>query len=228
MAKVTTAKKGPSLFDLTEELRGLMGAMEEWAESHEGDVSEFPLDRLGKLEGDVKDKVLKCASMIKEEKRLALSIKGMEKGLADRRKAHDAHVERFEAYVESCLPDNAKYEDDFVSVAWKKNPAAVDVLVDAAVLPEKYLKRPKPEPDLTALKADMVSFDVPIVDDEGKPILGEDESPVTRPELQVRWPVPTGEKRSLPSVDGTEPVEVDVTEEKVVARMAQGKSLQIK
>lgn len=223
----TPTKHGPSLFDLSEELRAVLAEMADWAEAHDGDVSEFPMDRMEKLEGDVKAKVLKCARMVKEENALAKSIAEVEKGLKARRTAHAAHVERFKAYIASCLPANAKYEDEVTAVSWKNNPPAVEVLVEAKILPARYAKRADPEADLTALKADMVPFQVPVLDAEKKPVLDGDGKPVLRTELQVRWPIPTGEKKQIPGEDG-EMVEADVTEDKVIARMVQGRSLMIR
>jgi hypothetical protein len=208
--------KGPSLFELSEELQVMIEDMELWAEDHEGDVSEYPMSRLEKLEGDVKDKVLKCAMMYKEWKATGEAIREEEKSLAKRRKTHENRGDRLKMYMESCLPPNAKFENARASVSWKNNPPAVDVLVDAEKLPELFVKRPAPEVDKMALKGAMLEYEVPTVDGLGDPVYDTENKPMVHKEYQVRWPVPVDEQEKLGA------------KEIVLAKLKQGRSLLIK
>lgn len=214
MPKYTTE----TLFDLTEEMKALTDDLEAWAEDHEGDVTDYPMERLDKLEGEVKDKVLKCAALYKEWRAQGEAIREEEKAMAKRRQAHDNRGARLKAYMESCLPPNAKFEGPRASVSWKKNPPSVEVLVDVDQLPAKY-KRITVEVDKSALKADMTEFEVPVVDSLGQPAFDTDGKPLVEKQFQVRWPkiLPEGE-------DLFAEKEPDM----VLARLKAGRSLVIK
>jgi hypothetical protein len=221
-----TPPPAPTLYDLTEELKALRDDLEMWAEENDGDISTYPMERLDKLEGDVKAKVLKCAQLYKEWNAQAKVIAAERKALAAREKAHENRGERIRAYIESCLPPNAKYEDGRSAVSWKNNPPAVEVLIPADQLPKKYQKITI-EADKLGLKADMKARTVEVKDGLGQPAYDTEGKPLTREELQVVWPMPNGEKRMVG--DGhDEPYEQDVLEDRVIARMVQGRSLSIR
>lgn len=224
----------PSLYELTTDLRRLMFLVDEHAAQNDGDVATFPfLDELDKLEGDTKTKVLKCAMLYKEWKQQGEAIDAARKKLAEamdkRAKAHANRGENLRLYMESVLPANAKWEDTFSEVAWYKKPGEVEVLVDPGLLPEMYLKPPGPrEASKTALGAALAEYEIPLVDKLGQPVLDEEEKPVMTKELQVRWPVPTGEKKKIPHPETGDDIEVDVTEERVIARKRPGRRLNIR
>jgi Siphovirus Gp157 len=227
---MATKIKSPTLFDLSEELKLMIEDMEMWAEENEGDVTEYPMERIEKLEGDIKEKVLKCAVMYKEWKAQAVAIKSEEDALAKRRKAHQNKQENIKKYMESCLPPNAKFEDSRSSVAWKRNPPSVELLVPVESLPELFIRRAEPEADKTELKARMVEFEIPLKDTLGDPIFDSDGKPMTAIEYQVRWP------KAKPEVDPDELPFANNPDEKiksdsnytVLARLIQNKSLIIK
>lgn len=234
-------KSTVTLFEMTEEMKALMEDIEMFSDEG-GDVTDYPFERLDKLEGEIKDKVLKCAVMFKEWKRTGEAIKAEEENLAKRRKAHEGNGSRIRAYLESCLPANAKFEDARASVSWKKNPAAVEVLAPIAVIPEKFLRRKDPEVDKAELKACMQEFQIPETDDLGNPLFDTEGKPLIRTELQVRWPKPVQDAPLANDGDDddlfpaaaeapADPMDVDPNDlDKVfiVARMVQGKSLLIK
>ncbi len=208
--------KTPTLYDLTADMQAALDDLEMWAEDHDGDVTDYPFDRLEKLEGDIKDKVLKCAVMYKEWKAMGDVIRDEEKSLAKRRKAWDNRGDGIKRYMESCLPPNAKFENGRASVTWRKNPPAVEVLVNAQELPALFIKHPEPEADKTALKAKMVEYEIDLLDGLGSPIFDADNKPLKRFELQVRWPVPVEDQDRIGK------------KEIVLAREKQGRSLLIK
>jgi hypothetical protein len=217
-----------TLYELSEELKLLMDDLEDWAEQNAGDISEYPMERLEKLEGDVKDKALKIAALYKDLKANEEMLAEEAKALAARKKAHGNKKDRLKKYLESCLPANAKWENARAAIAWKKNPPAVEVLVPADQLPTKYQVVTR-EVSKAELKLDMVPYTVPELDGLGGPVFDTDGKAVTREELQVRWPMPTGEKKTVAGdEEGGEPIEVDVFEDRVIARMVQGKGITIK
>lgn len=224
----------PSLYDLTADLRRLVFLVEEHAAQNDGDVAAFPfLDELEKLEGDTKAKVLKCAMLYKEWKQQGESIAAARKKLNDamakREESHANRGENLRKYMESCLPPNAKWEDAFSEVAWYKKPGEVEVLVGAELLPELYLKPPAPrEVSKSKLGEAMIEYEIPLVDNQGQPVMGPDEKPVMTKELQVRYPIPTGEMQTVPHPVTGDPTEVPVLEERVIARKRQGRRLNIR
>lgn len=221
----------PTLYDLSEELQLLQEDLAAWAEDHEGDVTNYPMERIEKLEGDVKAKVLKIAELYKALKAEGKAIAEEKKTLAAREKAKNGRGDRLREYMASVLPPNAKYEGPRAAVSWKNNPPAVKLCIPEDKLdslPARY-QRITREANLEALKADMVEADIPATDNTGAPILDADEKPILVKALQVTWPMPTGEKRMVAGDDdGGEPHEVDVLEERVIARMVQGRSLLIR
>lgn len=223
----------PTLYDLTAELTALLEDMEAYAEDHDGDITDYPMERIEKLEGDLKEKALKVACMVKELKADSKAISEERKVLAAREKAKANKAERLVEYLESCLPDNAVFENTRAKISWANNPPAVEVLVPVELIPEPYLVRPAPEVSKEKLKVAMLPYQVPVLDGLGEPVLGPDEKPLTREELQVRWPLPTGKKRKVTKAgddDGGEPIEVeeDVLEEIPIARMVRGRRISIK
>lgn len=238
-AKKSTA---PTLFDMTEELQALMEDMEMFAEDNDGDLTDYPMDRFEKLEGEVKDKALKCARLYKEWKARGAAIKDEEKALAARRKAHEGRGDRLKAYLESCLPPNAKFEDALSSISWKKNPPSVEVLAPIESMPEKFLKRPPPEIKLAELKECMQEFEVPDTDVLGNPLFDTDGKALVHVEMQVRWPKPVQDPEPVEAGEDDVPFqEVKETPEVlpdvdpnnldkvfILARLKQGKSLLIK
>lgn len=231
-----------TLYDMTDEMRGIMDDIDMFVDEG-GDVTEYPFARLDKLEGEIKDKVIKCAVMYKEWKRTAEAIEIEEDNLFKRRQAHTKRGEQLKKYMESCLPPNAKFEDPRAVVSWKNNPPKVEVIAPIEVMPEKFLKRPPPEIKLAELKACMQEFEVPVLNDLGEQVFDTEKQPLVRTELQVRWPKPV---QDAPLATDSEeddvlfpaaaeaqadPLDVDPKDlDKVfiLARMVQGRSLQIK
>jgi hypothetical protein len=217
--KPTTA----TLYELTEEQQTIMDDMAMWAEDNDGDVTDYPVERLEKLEGDIKSKVLKCAVMYKEWKSQGAAIKAEEQNLAKRRKVHEGRGDRIKSYMESCLPQNAKFEDSRASVSWKNNPAAVELLVPVETLPELYIRRAEPEADKGELKARMQVYEVPLLDGLGAPVF-DGETPVMTTVAQVRWPKPVAD--DVPFAEA--PADPNAPDYIILARLTQGRSLMIK
>ena len=199
----------PTLYDLTAELNALLEDMEMWAEDHGGDITDYPLERIEKLEGDVKTKVLNIAVLIKDLRAEEKALKEEKLAVAKRQAAKGNKEERLLKYLESALPKNAKFESARAVVSWANNPPAVVVLAKVEHMPEKYLVRPEPQVAKEKLKADMLPYQVPELDDQGAPIPGPDGQPLMRTEVQVRWPREGGGEYTL-------------------AKMVQGKRISIK
>ncbi len=220
--------KTASLYDMTEEWKLLLEDLDLWAEEHGGDVTDYPFVRLDKLEGEVKDKALRIACLFKDLKAREEAIAEEAKSLAARKKSVKNHKDRLKVYLESCLPQNAKWSSPKAELAWKNNPPAVEVLVDVDLLPAKY-QVVTWEAKLETLKGDMVEVEIQETDVTGAPVFDTEDKPVMLKVKQVTWPMPTGEKKTVAGdEDGGEPHEVDVLEDRVIARMRQGRSIVIK
>lgn len=215
-----------SLFDMTEEWKMLLEDLDMWAEENDGDVSEYPFERLDKLEGEIKDKALRIACLYKDLKAREEALAEEKKAMGAREKSIANHKDRLKKYLESCLPPNAKWESAKAALSWKKNPAAVEVLIPVEQLPAKYQVITR-APAKAELKADMKAFIVPELDGLGQPLFDTEGKPVTREEMQVRWPMPSLgcpiDKNGNLVDDGYCEIE-----DRVIARMVQGRSLAIK
>ena len=216
-----------TLYELTEEQQAIMDDMAMWAEDNGGDVTDYPMERLEKLEGDIKSKVLKCAVMFKEWKSQGAAIKAEEQSLAKRRKVHEGRGDRIKAYMESCLPANAKFEDPRASVSWKNNPPAVEVLVPVSELPELYVRRADPEADKAELKARMQPYEVPLLDGLGNQMF-DGETPLMTTVAEVRWPKPALviEGGEVPFANVCD--DPSIPDYIILARLTQGRSLMIR
>lgn len=221
----------PTLYDLTAELEALQDDLEMWAEDHDGDVTDYPAERLEKIQGEVKDKVLGIAVFIKNLKSDVKAFTEEKKALAKREATLANRAERLKKYLESCVPKNAKFESTKAKVSWANNPPAVQVMVPVESLPEKFVRRADPEADKAEMKASMLEYEIELKDDLGNSLFTTDGQPMKIKELQVRWPKPVTETPTDADTldDAIEKVAVERDEPDyiVLARMVQGKSLRI-
>lgn len=222
--------KTASLYEMTEEWKGLLDDMAEWAEEHEGDVTDYPLERLDKLEGQIKDKSLRIAAFIKDLGAMEEVLAAEEKSLAKRKKAHKGRKERLWAYLEANVPKNAEWENARAALRWKKNPPSVEVLINEERLPPLFQKV-KVEAAKANLKKAAKKVMVPVLDAAGLQVMGPDEKPLMREEMQVTAMLPTGDQvkvtRYHRETGEAEDVMEDVLAEKPVARLVSEMRLEI-
>lgn len=148
--------KNKTLFEINTEYRDILAEMEAFAELHDGDITEFPLlDHLAKIDGDLSEKVLNIAALIKELGAEAKAIDELAKGLAARSSAKKSRAERLKRYLADNIPMDAVFEDSRAKVAWQGNGGARPAELMPDVRPEdlpEWARRVVVTPDLTGIR----------------------------------------------------------------------------
>lgn len=111
-----------NLYELSEEIKIAEQAIEDYAESNEGDITNCPMNGiLDRLEVDRDEKALNCGiwykNIISQSKAIALEMKS----LAARKKTLDNKAERIKDYVQDLLPKGLKLENSKCKLGWRKS-----------------------------------------------------------------------------------------------------------
>ncbi len=145
-----------TLFEINTEYRDILADMEFHAENNEGDITDFPLlERLAALEGDLSEKALNIAALIKELNAEAKSIADLATSLANRATAKANRANRLKQYLTDNVPMNAVYEDARAKVKWQGNGGSRPTELAPEVTPEdlpKELQRITIEADMKLLR----------------------------------------------------------------------------
>lgn len=140
-----------ALYELAAELQDIERAARDWAEEHDGDLTEFPLESmLAELQADLDAKAVDLACLIKTKRAIAEAHKKEEEKQAKRRRSAEAMADRMSDYLRISLTPGKTYQDPRASIGWHTS-YAVNVLCKAQDLPYEY-QRVKVEPDKAALQ----------------------------------------------------------------------------
>lgn len=127
----------PALFEINDKYRAVLIEQDEYAEDHDGDVTDFPLaEKLAALEGDLQTKILNICCLFKELAADGKAIKDLGESLVKRGQAKINRAERLKKYVSDNLPTNAAYEDNRAAVKWYGNGGVLPVELMPEVRPE--------------------------------------------------------------------------------------------
>lgn len=152
-----------TLYELTDEYLAILREADIWAEEHEGDLSEFPLnERLQEVGGSREDKVLNIAVFIKNLKAEAAAHGAEAKAQAAKEKALLNKAERLRVWIERNTTHAEKFKDHRAQVRWQANPPSVildaEFEADPRKLPERF-QRLSVEVNKAALKEAAVEVD---------------------------------------------------------------------
>lgn len=110
------------LFEIQSELRQVIDLMNDWAEEHDGDVSEFPLNaEMEKLTASRNAIALGLAAAYKEFSAEADAIKSVLDSQKRRHAAAEAKAERVKAFVATIAPIGEKIANENASISWRKS-----------------------------------------------------------------------------------------------------------
>ena len=144
-----------NLFEISVDHRAIILRMEEWAENHDGDITEFPLkDELNALEGTMEDKALAIGVIIKELTTFGNSIIGEGAPFMDLAKAYDTRgtaklnqAKRLKEYLADTLPNPFKVENSKVRVRRQGSGGKDPVVLMEGITPEMFpVEFHKPQP----------------------------------------------------------------------------------
>lgn len=127
-----------SLYQLNNELFLAEQMLEEWAEEHEGDITDFPLnEELDKLEMDRDTKALNVGVWYKNLLAQAEAIKDEVRVLSRRKQTMENAAARMKLYLQDNVPQGIKLENSRCKISWRKNTA---VALPEGITPEELKK----------------------------------------------------------------------------------------
>lgn len=129
-----------NLYEIDKEIRALATQISEWAEEHDGDVTECPaVSEMESLAMDRERKILSLACLVREEEAKAKVIELEIARMQARYDARAREAERMRKWLESNVRPGEKFKDARVTVSLRESKA---VMVDIPVeeLPETYIR----------------------------------------------------------------------------------------
>ena len=108
-----------TLYELSADLKVIESAMEAHALENGGDVSEFPVSLLEKLEGDIEKKCLNVAAWVKNLKAESDALKVEKSRLDKRKRVVDNKIERLKSFVGEFA--KGKISDSRAVISWRKS-----------------------------------------------------------------------------------------------------------
>lgn len=140
-----------TLFEMDEELQTLDVMIDEYAREHEGEIPDFLIDEIERLQMDRVEKCLKVGRWIKNLVAESTAYKNEAKNLTAKARVCDNKVESLKGFLTYALEPGEKHKDSKVTIAWRKSTRViVEALIDD--LPEEYIKVSRTA-DLSGLKA---------------------------------------------------------------------------
>lgn len=145
-----------ALYEIREELRLCESMLMGWAEEHEGDVTEFPLnEELNKIELSLEKKALGIGVWIKNLLGESKMIAEEKNSLYKRETAAKNKASRLKAYLQGNIPVGNKFSDSRCTIGWRKS-SQVSIECEPDKLPKEY-QSVRIEANKTAIKQDLKS-----------------------------------------------------------------------
>lgn len=141
------------LHEIETEIKSLGARLEEWAETHNGDITDFPLvSDMEALEIERERKLLSMACLVKDLEAESESLLKEAASLRERSKVKHNAAARIKGVISAYMNPGEKLEDNRAVLAWRTYHS-VEVDVPAEKLPE-HLRRTEilVEPDKVAIK----------------------------------------------------------------------------
>lgn len=116
-----------NLYEIQTELTAIQNLMDEFAEEHDGDITEFPFnDEMEKLEMDLQTKALSIGVWVKNLKSEAGAIAEEVKALSKRKTALSNKADRITHYLQNFVPKGERLQNERCVISWRKS-TQVDV-----------------------------------------------------------------------------------------------------
>ena len=127
------------LYDINTEIHTVQMMLEEWAQEHEGDITDFPLnDNLAGITMDRETKLLSIACVIKDYEADADAMAAEIKKMADRKKSVQSKADSMRQWLERNLTEGEKLHDSRADIGWRKS-TVLDMTCEPESLPD-YLQ----------------------------------------------------------------------------------------
>ena len=139
------------LYELNHEIAQIESKYMDFAESNEGDVTDFPMQAaLDNLEGEREEKIINLALWFKNCGAEESAIAEERKKLQAREKTLKSRQDWLKTVLAHEVKEGEKLKDPRVNISWKASEA-VELTVEPELLPLEYQKV-KVEADKVALK----------------------------------------------------------------------------
>jgi len=121
------------LYELSEEMKIAEQAIEDWAEEHDGDITNCPMDKIfEKIDQDRDEKFLNCGVFYKNllsncdliEAQIDIH-KAEIKRLAAKKKSWQNKADGVKWYIQQHLPKGKKLENETCAIGWRKSSAVL-------------------------------------------------------------------------------------------------------
>lgn len=131
-----------TLYAMSDELRAITTALEEWAQENDGDITGFPwAQQLDTLRGSVEEKILSIAAYWKSLEAYAQTIRDEEKILAARRIRIESKANRLKGYALANFPAHLKkISGPQAEVTYSPGKPSVVLMSTADRLPDVFRK----------------------------------------------------------------------------------------
>ena len=146
------------LHEIETEIKSLGARLEDWAEAHEGDITDFPLvSDMEALEIERNRKLLSMACLVKDLEAESEALLKESASLRQRSKVKHNAAARIKGALSAYMEPGEKISDNRAALSWRTSDS-VEVDIPAESLPEQYRRTEiLVEPDKVALKAALKS-----------------------------------------------------------------------
>ena len=126
------------LFDIQSEIYAVQEMLNEWAQEHDGDITDFPLnDNLAGITMDRETKLLSIACVIKDYEADADAMAAEMKKMADRKKSAQSKADSMRSWLERNIDAGEKFADTRAAISWRASKS-VEVTGEPEQLPEQF------------------------------------------------------------------------------------------
>lgn len=133
---------GLSIYELDEEMQIAEAKINEWAETHDGDITECPFnDILDGLQGEKNEKFLNVALWIKNLKAEAKAIEDEKKSLYNREKSLKNKADRLTGFILYNMKKGEKLKNAKAEITWRKSKSVwIKPDINPELLPKEFTK----------------------------------------------------------------------------------------
>ena len=144
------------LYDINTEIHTVQMMLEEWAQEHEGDITDFPLnDNLAGITMDRETKLLSIACVIKDYEADADGLDAEIEKINKRKKSVQSKADSMRSWLERNLTIGEKLKDSRAEIGWSKSTSVgmTQEYIDKPELLPVIYQRKKIEPDKKGISA---------------------------------------------------------------------------
>lgn len=130
-----------TMYNITVELDNARDEAYKYAEEHDGELPDYIVEFLDKLEGEREDKAINIACVYKDINAFISEIKKEQDRLKKLKATYENEANRVKEYLSMFIEQGEKIKDPKASISWRKSTSlVVNEDVDPTELPEQFKK----------------------------------------------------------------------------------------